>query len=420
MHIGSVTADDKPEGCQYIDSSNYTKWQREGYEEFDTLEEAADIYTAAKDLFDENNPDRIDVPRYSITVEYVNRGDDICLGDIVTVNDRENNIKSKQRVIAIETHPFEPEKNTVEVGNPNVSLQNIFNGLVDARVEYKRTINSKGETKTNWLEFMQGNESVTINKALKDEDIAVLKTGMLYEAEDGSGAVAIIKGRLAVANERDDTSGQWKWTSVMDGGKVIVGKVYTGKLYSDLVEILSNDGTLNISGNLITMYDGKNKLRFKSGYDSDSEKYVFGLYDSDGKDTVKITDEGNVRICGEFANGRSGSPHMVIDANGLISYDSKGKLDGFCANRNEYAEGGVHAITLYEHGDELFSVYRNSLGVQISLLGNAVFQYSEDIGMTALGTWNVSQTHNHGIPNGTKLKTSGDGTVEWTASNPFA
>lgn len=419
LHIGSYAADDKPQGQQYIDSPNYTKWQREGYEDFDTLTEPQEIYAAAKTLFDEDNPDRIDVPKYSITVEYASRGEDIRLGDIVTVNDRENGIKSKQRVISIEYHPFEPEKNTVEVGNPPVSLQTVFNGLIDTNTEYRRTTNSKGETKTKWLECMQGNKSVIINKAIGKQDIALYETGALFEAPDGNAAVAIIDGNLAIANAKD-ADNQWKWTSIMDGGKVLVNSVYTGILYTETVKLMGDGASLKIDNNLITFTDKKGKLRSRWGVD-DNGVYMFEMYSADGQTKSFYIDEnGNLTMQGVFKTGSDGEARVVIDDNGLLSYDKDGQLDGFCANRlNNYESGGVHSIALYSHGTELFNIFESALGVNIKIKGDTVFMYTEEYGMSAMGKWNTRQKHNHGIPDGTKLMTSGGGYVEWTASSPF-
>lgn len=437
LHIGSYAADDKPQGQQYIDSPNYTKWQREGYEDFDTLTEPQEVYAAAKTLFDKDNPDRIDVPKYSITVEYASRGEDIRLGDIVTVNDRENGIKSKQRVIATEYHPFEPEKNTVEVGNPPVSLQTVFNGLIDTNTEYRRTTNSKGETKTKWLECMQGNERVTINEDLENQDIAKYETGALFESPDGTAAVAIIKGRLAIANEKD-AGGKWKWTTVMDGGKVLVNSVYTGILYTEAVKLMGEGASLKIDNNLITFTDKKNKLRSRWGVDS-SGKYVFEMYSSDGKTKSFYFDEtGNLTMQGVFKTGSDGEARVVINDGGIIMYNADNQVNGLSVASEDrygtyfsvYNKGKrIMAIDGINNADDdylcIYAPRRGFDGTRLDLLPCIVVDGGDiSFGIFTLDLDNCNvkytQKHNHGIPDGTKLVTAGGGYVEWTASSPFA
>ena len=436
LHIGSYTADDKPQGQQYIDSPNYTKWQREGYEDFDTLTEPQEIYAAAKTLFDEDNPDRIDVPKYSITVEYASRGEDIRLGDIVTVNDRENGIKSKQRVISIEYHPFEPEKNTVEVGNPPVSLQTVFNGLIDTNTEYRRTTNSKGETKTKWLECMQGNKSVIINKAIGKQDIALYETGALFEAPDGNAAVAIIDGNLAIANTKD-ADNQWKWTSIMDGGKVLVNSVYTGILYTEAVKLMGDGASLKIDNNLITFTDKKGKLRSRWGVD-DNGVYMFEMYSADGQTKSFYIDEnGNLTMQGVFKTGSDGEARVVIDDGGIVMYNADDEIDGvsimaedkYGARFSVYNKGKrILAVAGANNSESdylcIYAPRRGFEGTRLDLVPCFVV----DGGMIQFGIFtldldncniNYTKKHNHGIPDGTKLMTSGGGYVEWTASSPF-
>ena len=100
----------------YIESENITTWEREGYEEFSEIDNPTELKTAAQWLFSADNPDRVDIPKYSVTVSYAQRKDkEIRLGDIVTVIDRQYNITSKQRATEVRIYPFEPNKNEVTV-----------------------------------------------------------------------------------------------------------------------------------------------------------------------------------------------------------------------------------------------------------------------------------------------------------------
>lgn len=321
VHIGSVNS------AQYIDSPNYAKWPREGYMDFDDIENPQMLLEAALKQFNENNPERIDIPQYSVTVSYAQRHEnEIGLGDIVTVFDREFDVRSKQRVVALELHPFEPNKNTITVGNPPPTIAEVFNGVVDSTSHYQNSINTRGETKTGWLEMMQKNKKVTINNHLGEQEIALYKTGALFESPDGSCAVAIIQGQLAIAAGKTD--GSWDWTTVIDDNEIIVSEVFTGTLYTEMVKLMGDGAKLTIENNLITMKDGDSDVvRMKLGYDNDSEQYLFEIRDADGNRTMYLDDDGNLTLTGVFKTGESGA-RIVIDGNGIQSYDNNGRKSG--------------------------------------------------------------------------------------------
>lgn len=420
LEISSVNHD-----SAYIDSPNIGKFiQHEGFVNFDEIDDPEELLKAGQALFAENNTDRIDIPKYSVVCNCFQFGNEVGLGDVVTVNDTQYGVVSKQRVVAVDYYPYEPNRTQITVGSTTLSLQDVVDRAEYSYVNTKLNTNERGEVKTTWLEMMQKNENITINNDLKNEEIALLRTGCLYEDPDGKGAVAIIKGRLAVASSKDD-SGNWRWTTVMDAGQILVNKVFTGKLYTELVEILSQNGTLSIKDNLIQMYDGQKKLRFKAGYEENYEentgKYVFSLCNAGGKQTAYLDDNGNLTICGIFKTGEEKEDRVVIDNNGIHSYDASDESDGLVVNRLEDGVSGVRTLALYEHGTEVFSVSKTILGVTLSFLGNPVIRYVKNknfpdgIAQMA-GEW-LSKTHNHGITDGTWLATADGGSIEWSASS---
>ena len=134
--------------------------------------------------------------------------------------------------------------------------------------------------------------------------------------------------------------------------------------------VMSQNGKLEIKDNLIQMFDGAGTLRFNAGYSESLGKYVFELYNADGKQTACIDDNGNLTICGIFKTGFDGEARTIIDGNGIQSYDKNGAADGFFANYTP--DGfGVHMIALYDNGNDIFRVYKG-IGNQtfITLNGN--------------------------------------------------
>lgn len=295
-------------GKAYIDSARIKEGARvvEGFINFDEIDDPNELLEAGKRQFDEENPERVDIPKYSVNIKCFQQGGEIDVGDIVEVNDMQNGIVSKQRVISMEFYPFEPNRTEITVGTPTMTLRDIVERTDYMYVKNKLNTNERGELKTSWLEMMQRNESVSINKDLQNEEIALYKTGSLYEfdgkdcnGEDYKGAVAIIKGRLAIANQKEN--GQWKWTSIMDGGKVIVNEVFTGALYTSDLKILdAKEGseTLNISDSLIKIKD-KNSQETRIEIGCVNDKYVFTIYQKDGKTkSLYLNDNGDAEFAG--------------------------------------------------------------------------------------------------------------------------
>ena len=382
LHVDSVT----PGEVQYVDSPNYGtgkgQWKREGCLIFDEIDDPNELKKAAQEQFDPNNPERIDIPKYSVTVDYIERKiGEIQLGDIVTVIDRDFGVTSKQRVVKMERHPFEPNKNKATLGTPPKSVSEIFGGLLQDNIIYDRHTNEKGELKTGWLECMQENKSIEINQQLGKQDIALYKTGALFEAPDGSCAIALIQGQLAIAGSK--TNGKWNWTTIMNDNEVIVSKVFTGELFTNLVTILSANGRLKIENSLITMLDNNGKTRFEAGYSGGNYKFI--LRNADGKQTAYLDDNGNLTVTGIFKTGDTGA-RTVIDGNGIQSWDGNGRKAGLWSNDITNGNNRFCDLTLYYNGNEFFQA-RNELGSVVLKSNGISFLNARENIVTGYGAW---------------------------------
>ena len=358
---------------QYILSPNYDKFGEYcGFCNFDEIDEPDELLSAAEWQFSEDNIDRIDIPKYSVSGKFISATQQIYTGDTVTIADRANGITSKQRIIRTVTYPNEPEKNTFEAGHPTISVQEAWQTSYAAS-QYLR-IHKNGaadEIKTGTLEFMDKNTEVQLVDVSgakgTAQKIAKYSTGALFEA--GLYGVAIMDGKIQIGTRSSASSDNWNWTAVFDGGKIHVGEVFTGTLYSDLVKIMSDDGTLSIEGNIVQMFDSSGTLRLNAGYNKNLGRYVFELYNSDGARTAYLDDDGNLTIRGIFKTGEDNEARTVIDGNGIQSYDANGQADGLFANSTLLGDE-VHNITLCEHGNELFKVFKGTMGVHMSLDDN--------------------------------------------------
>ena len=292
-------------GKQYIDSPMVEKiGVYEGFSNFDECEEPDELLKLAKWQFSEDNLERIDIPKYTMTVGYV----DVCeaykyhnlnrpsIGDRVKIFDKSMNTKTLQRIITTKIYPFEPRKSTIEVGHPQVTIDSFFKDIATTNIIQKIQRNGKKEIKTSYWEMMRENVKVSINEALQNENIAKYQTGALFESPDGQSAVAIIKGQLAIAGQK--TEGEWDWTTVINDNEIIVSDVFTGALYTNLCTIMSANGKLTIENSLITMQDENNIVRFECGYKNG--KYVFCLYDATGEQNVYINSSGEAVFAGSI------------------------------------------------------------------------------------------------------------------------
>lgn len=313
LHIDSVTAGSR----QYIDSPNIAKFGvKEGYAEFSEIEEPDELLQAALWQFDENNMERVDVPKYAFDIDWVDISKlpgyagkhQVKLGDIVEVHDRDFDVISKQRVIVIEQHPFEPNKNKLTVGNPPQNLSQIMDNLIDGNAQYNKTTNGKGEVKTGWLEHMQCNETISINNDLSKQDIALYKTGALWESPDGTAAVAIINGRVALSNQK--RGGQWYWTTISDAGKIIVNEVFTGTLYTEFVKLMGEGAQLEIYNNMITFRAQDGKIMSRWGF-TNAGKYVFEIYNGNGEKAIYLDSDGKIIAATEIRGGSITSDTII-------------------------------------------------------------------------------------------------------------
>lgn len=235
------------------------------------------------------------------------------------------------------------------------------------------------ELKTVSLEFMKKNTDVTVENNGKFQKIAQYETGALFISPNGLYAVAIIDGKVKVGErptaedrKKQDYPDGWKWTGVFGQGKVTVNEAFTGTLYTNLCTIMSENGKLKIENNLITMFDKNEVLRFQAGDNGDT--YLFALYNEQGKRTAYMDDNGNLTICGIFKTGEDGEARTIIDGNGIQSYDENGAADGFFANVSvNNPDVGVHEIALYKHGEDLFRIFKGSMGVHVSMDGSIFF-----------------------------------------------
>lgn len=371
---------------QYILSPNYdTLGEYEGFCNFDEVTDQENLLLAAQTQFREDNPERIDVPKYAVNVKVLDLPGEINLGDIVTVNDINNGIKSNQRVITVKKYPYEPHKNSIIVGVPPINMIEAFSGMFTAHQYLRLAQNERNEYKTNTLEFMKKNTDVTVENNGEYQKIAQYETGAMFVSPNGMYAVAIIDGKIKIGVADKSRDDGWNWIGVFGHGD---GSDWaTTYLYTNLITIMSENGKLKIEDNLIQMYDGNGTLRYQSGLNPQLGKYVFELFDESGKKSLYMDDNGNLTICGVFMTGENGQTRTVIDGNGIQSYNSDNQLHGLVSN----PDGRHSDLVTYYNGVEIFKLYNDIDGVTFYCNNSKLLTtLSNKVSMN--GTWYYKNT----------------------------
>lgn len=349
MPIGKVN-----NSKNYIDSENITTWEREGYEEFSEIDNPTELKTAAQWLFSADNPDRVDIPKYSVTVSYAQRKDkEIRLGDIVTVIDRQYNITSKQRATEVRIYPFEPNKNEVTVGSPPKSIAETFKGMASTSLKYQSTVNERGEVKPSCLENLKGGYSTLVNKAISGNEKEQRKTvihdygDIWVNPNNPNQALALVGGVIAMANGKD-SNGDWVWSAFGDWSGFTADKLTTGTLNTSNVLIRSNDGKTTLSGNLLTMKDNSGNIRLKMGLDGGV--YVFNLYNAQEDKTVSLNSYGGLTLKGS------------LDTTQAVEGECGYEIDGDSILGSKYSGGkwvrhGLRVFTNEDKDETNFMLY---------------------------------------------------------------
>lgn len=366
------------DGKQYIDSPYINTYGViEGFREFDDCEEPEELLKLAQWQFSEKNLDRIDVPKYNMTVQYVDiarayyrrRLKSMSLGDRVKIRDEQTGIETEQRIIKVDDYPNAPEKSTVEVGQAKVTFESFLGNVNEAATYYKASTNDRNQMKTSSLEMMRYNKRISINEALKNQKISLYKTGSLFESPDGSCAVAIINGLLAIAAGKTD--GEWDWTTVIDDNQVLVSEVFTGALYTNMCSVLSENGKLTIKDSMITMRDNADTIRFESGYSNG--KYVFRLYNAQGEETIYLGDDGNVYFAGVLQTKKDaliGAELTVGQVNESPIIHMKGMTQDICTIESSGADDKYTKIDTAGHLilKSVMGLYKNSVSANNEIL----------------------------------------------------
>ena len=112
---------------------------RDGFRTFDWIDGLNPDITlleAAQAMFSEDNPNRIDVPKVTYTIEYIDlmkAGIGVFvprLGDSVVIVDSVLGIEETQRIRKYEYYPYSPERSRIELGKSKTTLKDHIKKII--------------------------------------------------------------------------------------------------------------------------------------------------------------------------------------------------------------------------------------------------------------------------------------------------
>ena len=259
LTIESVNA-----GLKYIDSPNIGNWPRPKIREqqFD-YNDPAELKAAAEEYLA-----KYDVPLMSYEIgvaelkELAAYGDleEFELGDDIRIIDETLGIDIKARIIEYERRLLEP-------WNSRVTIANFRPGLADEMTKFRTTrqfverikSGDEGYVSANWLQGVIDTLKARLLASAAFADAEVRENiGLLFEntnpVSPAYGALYIGPGMFAIADAKIGL--EWDWRTFGTGAGFTADALNAGRIRTDLINVESADGVLQIVGNLLRIISG--------------------------------------------------------------------------------------------------------------------------------------------------------------------
>ncbi len=287
LHIKSVNG-----GKAYIESPNITAYGvYEGYKDYSDYVEPEDILANAQWEFSEENEERIDVPKITITGKIIDLSklseygelEKIELGDTVHVIDNDG-AEHKERVIEMLHYPFEPKQTTISIGHMRQTFTYTLYQLRKNRRAFERVKTTGGGVAASKLSGYVD----TDNNAIQSENELLKIIGDLLTIYNENG-----RARLKLGN---------------DGGQFI-----------------------------LSIYDENENLRIKLGDHGGS--YAFAIYDRRENPAIYMDEDGNIVVAGRIKT----HDETIVGSNLVVGENtSSGRID--FAGMINASEGSIEVV----------------------------------------------------------------------------
>ena len=264
------------------------------------------------------------------------------LGDVVTIIDSVTNIRVTQRIVKMIEYPESPEQNQCEISNTKLSFEELSEKYEDTADTVDNITTDNGTIDSNAIDTIPASKVVIANNAeFKNVETEILNvTDMLTAAnakigtlettkltattaeltyakintlEAVTGRIEILEANALTANSAEIKSlkaGVADINTLMFGtaaggslttefSNSVVGligdaqiksamikdisadKIISGKLYTNLVKIVSQSGNLDIADNTIQIRDSNKTARVQIGKDASGDYNIY-IWDKNG------------------------------------------------------------------------------------------------------------------------------------------
>jgi hypothetical protein len=394
-------------------------------------------YTSVDDLLEEGKRRLIQISQpivsYQVdSIDFINAlntqkdWDRLKLGGIVTIRYPKFNIDIKAKIITI-SHDIDDNKLNLTIANH----KDTKSGFLKIKDLLKRSVNTstqidmsrfkwdQSETNSTTIDGILNNVWKTAERAINsgvNESVTVDRRGItIKDPTDPLKFVRMTHGVIGITNDGGNT-----YKQVMDGTGVyaerLVGKIILG---SEL-HIADDNGTFDITGNLLTVKDSNNNIRTQLG-EYATGKFGLLLKSKVGNQTV-LDEDGIMQSWqeGEEDNVDSTNP-IVLDvyvppeatriSKGILRF----RLKSFRTYSKGASSGGGSTVTSTSGGS---TIPTSDPGVwTLSPAQGLLPDFMNYAGSHShtISTDTVSD-HNHGIASGTALATSSGGSVTFVSS----
>ena len=106
---------------------------REGKLSYPDVDNKEELLSKALYEISPLNPDRVDVPKFTVNVSAVDIGQNINIGDTIRIVNKKLNLDVIKRVVKLNVFPNDKSKNSYVIGDKPLSLENLLNKLEKTR-----------------------------------------------------------------------------------------------------------------------------------------------------------------------------------------------------------------------------------------------------------------------------------------------
>ncbi|NNG66145.1 phage tail spike protein [Caldanaerobacter subterraneus] len=367
----------------------------------------------------------VDIVNFLEVIEEQKNWDKLVLGDIVTIKYERFGINVKAKIVEID---FDYENSNINITIANTKeIESDEEKFLKMLYKSISTSTQVDMNKYKWNNTVATVDDVTqilnnvwdtAKRAIEsgvNNSVTIDRRGItIKDPADPNRFIRMTNGVIGFTNDGGNT-----FKTVLDASGVYAERLIGKILLGNQLTITDDTGKFTITGSLLTVKDDNNLTRVQLGK-YDAQKYGLKIVNKTG--TAVILDQDG--ILQTWQEGRTDN----VDSNNPL-YLYVYIPDKTISIQQAILRFKLQAFRAYEQGAASYTIGTQTsstkdVEIQTSSYGVWILDPSD---LPLPGDWMVdsgahshtiysSGTHNHGVPNGTVLLTSGGGSVTWVES----